>query len=63
MLDFFDRENGLIPSKVFCIWKGARIIKKIYYNRAKNCTFLRRFDRENVVFGISRYLIDKFVFK
>ena len=30
----FLRQNGLILSEVFCIWKGARIMKKIY-NRAK----------------------------
>ena len=34
MFDFF-RQNGLILSEVFCIWKGARIMKKIYHNRAK----------------------------
>ena len=25
----FFRQNGLILSEVFCIWKGARIMKKI----------------------------------
>ena len=38
-------------------------MKKIYHNRAKHFTFLRRFDRVNTVFGISRNLIDQFVFK
>ena len=38
-------------------------MKKIYHNRAKNFTFLRRFDLKNTVFGISRNLIDKLVFK
>ena len=37
--------------------------RKKYHNRAKNFTFLRGFDCKNTVFGISRYLIDKFVFK
>ena len=31
----FLRQNGLILSEVFCIWKGARIMKKIYDNPAK----------------------------
>ena len=51
MLDFF-RQNGLILSEFFCIWKGARIMKKVYHNRAKKFTFLRRFDRKNTVFRI-----------
>ena len=37
--------------------------KKTHHNRAKSFTFLRRFDRKNTVLGISRNLIDKFVFK
>ena len=31
----FLRQNGLILSEVFCIWKEARIKKKMYHNRAK----------------------------
>ena len=42
----------------FCIWKGARILKKIYHNRSKKITFLRA-DRKNTVFEISRNLIRK----
>ena len=60
----FLRQNGLILSEVFCIWKEARIKKKKYVITVqKNFTFLRRFDRKNTVLGISRNLIDKFVFK
>ena len=59
----FLRQNGLILSEVFCIWKEARIKKKIHHNCKKKFTFLRRFDRKNTVLGISRNLIDKFVFK
>ena len=60
----FFRQNGLILSEVFCVWKEARIKKKIYIITVqKNFTFLRRFDRKNMVLGISRNLIDKLVFK
>ena len=39
-------------------------MKKIYNNRAEKIfTFLRRFDRKNTLFGISRNLIDKLVFR
>ena len=38
-------------------------MKKNYHNRAKKFIFLRRFDRKNTVFGISRNLLDKLVFK
>ena len=38
-------------------------MKKKYHNCAKKLTFLRRFDHKSTVFGISRNLIDKFVFK
>ena len=31
----FLRQNGLILSEVYCIWKEVRIKKKIYCNRAK----------------------------
>ena len=37
--------------------------KKIFYHRVKKFTFLRGFDLKNKVFGISRNLIDRFVFK
>ena len=31
----FPRQNGLILSEVFFMWKEARIKKKIYHNREK----------------------------
>ena len=37
--------------------------KKYIITVQKKFTFLRRFDRKNTVFGISRNLIDKFAFK
>ena len=37
--------------------------KKYIITVQKHFTFLRRFDRKNTVLGISRNLIDKFVFK
>ena len=61
----FLRQNGLILSEVFLYMERSKNQeKKIHHNRAKkNFTFLRRFDRKNTVLGISRNLIDKFVFK
>ena len=47
----------------FVYGKKQESRKKIYHNRAKNFTFLSRFDRKNTVLGISRNLIDKLVFK
>ena len=38
-------------------------MKKNIITVQKNFTFLRRFDRENTVFGIVRDLVDKLVFK
>ena len=48
------RQNVLILSEV-----------SLYMERSKNLEkrFLRGFDRKNKVFGISRNLIDRFVFK
>ena len=69
MLDFFDR-IVLYFQKFFCIWKEARIKNHIYIyiyiyiiTVQKNFTFLRSADRKNTVFGLSRNLIDKLVFK
>ena len=56
----FFRQNSLILSEVFCIGKGARIMKKIYHNCAKKFILLRRFDHKNTVFGISRNLSKSF---
>ena len=58
------QQNGLILSDVFGIWKRARILKKKHIRTVqKKITFLRRFDRKNTVFGMSRNLIEKLVFK
>ena len=47
----------------FAYGKEQESRKKYIVTVQKNYTFLRRFDRKNTVFGISRNLIDKFVFK
>ena len=47
----------------FVYGKKQESRKKYIITVQKNFTFLRRFDRENTVLGISRNLIDKFVFK
>ena len=60
--DFFP-QTGLILSEVFRIWKGARILTKIFHNRAKKITFLREFDHKNTLFEISRNLIRKACFQ
>ena len=60
----FLRQNDLIFSEVFLYAERSKNHeKKIYHNRAKSFSFLRRFDCENTVFGISRNLIHKLVFK
>ena len=60
----FLRQNGLILSEVFLyMGRNKNHEKKYIITVQKNFTFLRRFDRKNTVFGISRNLIDKFVFK
>ena len=47
----FLRQDALILSEViFCVWKGARISKKICHNRAKKIIFLRGSDRKNTLF-------------
>ena len=58
----FLRQNGLILSEVFLYTERSKNHENIITVQ-KNFTFLRRFDRKNTVFGISRNLIDKFVFK
>ena len=47
----------------FVCGKEQESRKKICHHRAKKVTFLRGFDCKNKVFGISRNLIDRFVFK
>ena len=60
----FLRQNGLILSEVFLYLERRKNHEKRYIITVqKNFTFLRRFDRKNTDFGISRNLIDKFVFK
>ena len=60
----FLRENGLILSEVILYMGRSKNHEKKYIKTVqKNFTFLRRFDHKNTVFGISRNLIDKFVFK
>ena len=60
------RQNVLILSEVSLYVERSKNLEKKYvkiYHRAKKFTFLRGFDRKNKVFGISRNLIDRFVFK
>ena len=58
----FLRQNGLTLSEVFLYTERSKNHEKKYIITVqKNFTFLRRFDRKNTVFGISRNLIDKFV--
>ena len=47
----------------FVCGKKEESRKKYIITVQKNFSFLRRFDRKNTVSGISRNLIDKFVFK
>ena len=63
MLDFF-RQNGLILSEVFLYMERSKNNeKKDIITVHKKFTLPRRLDRKNTVFGISRNLIDKLVFK
>ena len=60
----FLRQNGLILSEVFLFMERSKNHEKKYIITVqKKLTFLRRVDHKNTVFGISRNLIDKFVFK
>ena len=47
----------------FVYGKKQESRKKYIITVQKNFIFLRRFERKNTVLGISRNLIDKFVFK
>ena len=47
----------------FVCGKEQESRKKYFITVQKKFTFLRGFDRKNKVFGISRNLIDRFVFK
>ena len=58
------RQNVLILSEVsLYVEKSKNLEKKYVITVQKKFTFLRGFDRKNKVFGISRNLIDRFVFK
>ena len=60
----FLQQNGLILSEVFLYMERSKNQEKKYIITVqKNFTFLRIFDRKNTVLGISKNLIDKFVFK
>ena len=57
------RQNGLILSEVVLYMERSKNHEKNYIITVqKKFTFLRRFDRKNTVFAISRNLIDKLVF-
>ena len=63
MLHFLTEWSDTFRS-VFVYGKEKKSLKNIYIITAqKKFTFLRRFDHKNTVFGISRNLIDKLVFK
>ena len=50
--------------RIFFVYgKKQESSKNIYHNTYKKFTFLRRFDCKNMVFGISRNLIEMLVFK
>ena len=58
------RQNVLILSEVsLYVERSKNLEKKYVITVQKKFTFLRGFDLKNKVFGISRNLIDKFVFK
>ena len=58
------RQNVLILSDVsLYVERSKNLEKKYVITVQKKFTFLRGFDRKNKVFGISRNLIDRFVFK
>ena len=58
------RQNVLILSEVsLYVERSKNLEKKYVITVQKEFTFLRGFDRKNKVFGISRNLIDRFVFK
>ena len=58
------RQNVLILSEIsLYVERSKNLEKKYVITVQKIFTFLRGFDRKNKVFGISRNLIDRFVFK
>ena len=58
------RQNVLILSEVsLYVERSKNLEKKYVITVQKKFTFLRGFDHKNKVFGISRNLIDRFVFK
>ena len=58
------RQNCLILSEVVLYMGRSKNNEKNYIITVqKNFIFLRRFDRKNTVFAISRNLVDKLVFK
>ena len=57
------RQNVLILSEVSLYEEKSKNLEKNMSSPCKKFTFLRGFDRKNKVFGISRNLIDRFVFK
>ena len=56
------RQNVLVLSEVSLYVERSKNLEKKCHHRPKKFTFLRGFDRKNKVFGISRNLIDRFVF-
>ena len=63
MLDFFDKMVWYFQ-KIFLCMEASKNHEKTYIITVqKTVTFLMRFNRKNTVFGISRNLIDKLVFK
>ena len=57
------RQNVLILSEVSLYVERSKNLEKNMLSPCKKFTFLRGFDRKNKVFGKSRNLIDRFVFK
>ena len=59
----FFRQNGLILSEVFCIWKKQESRKKNMSEPWKKFTFLKGFDSKNTIYEISKNLIQKACFQ
>ena len=57
------RQNVLILSEVSLYVERSKNLEKNMSSPCKKFTFLRGFDHKNKVFGISRNLMDRFVFK
>ena len=62
MSDFF-RKHGLILSEVFWYTERSKNLEKEHFITAQKVIFLRRFDRRNAFFEISRNLIRKGCFQ